>query len=263
MIYIGTSITLNMLGNHTDYLDSIQKHSNFRNFVLCCGFNPEKFGLSQKYPKINFKEISLEKIKTRAQNGWPENRPGFLTLQSGEFIDYLDLDNDDIVIFTDYDITMQRDFSDAELKLINNINNETFLMQWDSFPTTNLYDYFPALAPKKKPDEWQNDFSISLKEMNSFNTGVLVARVSAYRKLWSEFKKLTEKMTSYFSRHAAVQFIDCFIIQRDMKAEKMQEDMHNGQWFTGNKCNFKDGFMMFGEQKVLFAHHKFKVKVNY
>jgi len=263
MIYIGTSITRNMLDYGTSYLDSLSLHSKYSNFVICCGFKADDLGLRTRYPKINFIDVDINSIKTRAKNGWPANRDGFLTLQSGEFIEYLDVQSDDVVIFTDYDITIQREPTEAEIEMFENIGDEEFLMQWDSYPTSKLSEYFPALAAKKSHAEWESRFGVDLSKMLAYNTGVIVARANAYKTLWASFQVMYDTMTEFFTRHAAVQFIDCYVIQKDMKATKMPDDMHNGQWFTGNPCRFTEGYMTVNSEKVLFAHHKFKVHCRY
>src|SRR4030067_2830951 len=108
MIYLITGSDKNYYPKILPYLNTLNEYSDFRNILLAIGFKPPE---NCPIDWITIPEEVFTNITTN------------LCVQAGEFLPYCKdfLNGEDIIIFTDGDIRLQRKFNISELSMINNL----------------------------------------------------------------------------------------------------------------------------------------------
>jgi hypothetical protein len=199
--------------------------------------------------KIDPKEIQYSKHPNL------KNRPNFVCLESGEFINFYNFKDDDIVTLCDWDITMQRAMTENEINIINNLNPQHFAMNRDYYPNWpgGLHKY---LDLNTIFDDIDPNWII-------YNTGIQTAKVSAWKSLFNYWKEYYDKTFSKLTHHAAGQALFNYIINKHDMLTEMPPTYHNAHWFPGSPVNFKENKLWVNNEPVLFNHHKFAYLPNY
>lgn len=258
MIYIGTSLTEDYLISSFPYFDSLKKHaSDLKCFVICVDFEVKE-RCREKWPSIDFLTLNSSTLKT-VKEGWPENREKFICLESGEFLDLMPFEEDDIIIFTDTDMYMQRAISDVEKNSMMSFDDQTIGMFYDELPVAGLApedDSEPILeAPSEKIRE---AFDGDLKSMARLNSGVVIAKAACWEKIREYYLGYFDRVTDIIKHHSAGQWMLNWISYRFLTPHILSPLIHNGHWLFGTESYYDGNYLKVDGEIVLLAHkHKY------
>ncbi|MHA1756623.1 MAG: hypothetical protein ACTSVV_07630 [Promethearchaeota archaeon] len=240
-------------------MKSLNKNSKFENFIICIGFKPKRM-IKKRFSNISFIHMDEKQVKT-IKKEWPINRKRYVCLQSGEFLDVLDFDDNDIIVLVDSDMIMQRKMKTTEKLLLENLKDDEVAMAYDMNPPGNLIDSFNHIKKWsfKSIEEAHLIFNGDWSKMEKCNCGLIAARLKAWKVLKNRFLEYFDDMTSIFGHHAAGQWLITWIAYKYLKVKILPEDFHNGHWFSGTKAIMKNNKLMINDKIVLFAHTKYAI----
>lgn len=176
-----------------------------------------------------------------------KNRTNYMCLESGEFVNFFNFKDTDVVTLCDWDVTMQREMTHDEIKLVENLDSNTFAMNKDSYPHSYLNSYL--------------NFNTIFNDIDNkwiiYNAGVQTAKISAWKLLFSYWKEYYSKVFEQCTHHATGQGLFNYIIQKHNMVKEMPVTYHNAHWFNGTPAHINNGQLYVGSELVLFNHHKF------
>jgi len=257
MIYIGTTISSTLESNSQDFFKSVEKNDQHQHF--CCAINMKNLKtFINDHKSFNFINLDIKNVSSKYYDGWPENRQNFVSLQTGEFVEYIECDDDDVVIFCDYDITMQKPLTNAHIEMFSSIDENTFLLEYDHFPPIMcLHDYCLMFKPICGDQKIFELFPENMKSLHVYNAGVIVAKFGAWKKLWKNVSNVYCNISN-FRHHGAIQFLLNHCMQIDgLRIQNLPFDIHNAFWFNGTKSYEKNRKLHIDGIPVVFSHHKF------
>jgi hypothetical protein len=242
MIYIATSVDKTYFNTkHQMWCDSVAENNKIgKNIMFQVGFKTD-------YDNIISVNVDYKKCRFSSRNNLT-NRKNYVCLESGEFINFYDFNDDDVLILTDYDIVMQRLFNDNEIEILNNLPNDKFALNLDCYDGSTLHNlnYLGI-------NNFLNDVDPSWK---IYNAGVQAAKISAWKILFNEWVKLSDYIFEKCTHHAAGQLLFNYIVQKNNMVYEMPASFHNANWFNGSLSNIKNGRLVIKDNIVLFNHHK-------
>lgn len=176
---------------------------------------------------------------------------GIYCVQGGSFLDALPLDDDDVIIFTDGgDVKMQRPLDSQERRLLNELDGDTVLVALNDGPKDTLGTEAARLEatgpiPKK--------FDLRLR---CYNTGVIVATVGAYRRLYERYRECWDEVESLFGHYARQQWLISWILGTDkrLRAQRLHNTFHAHGHHGRQGCRIRDGIAVWRGRRVLFRH---------
>ncbi len=160
--------------------------------------------MHETYPSISFVRMCSKDVRAPNPNG---------CLQHGAFVEGLvstaGLRDEDYVIFTDSDMTVQRPFTDDEIDRL--LVGEVFsAMNWH--PQETLAEELPALQPTVPAHAVSQAFP-GIERLLCFNTGVLGATIRDWRRLLSLYVRRYPLVASYMQHYARQQWLLCWLLQ--------------------------------------------------
>lgn len=228
------------------YLESVDEHANVE--VRFVGYD----WLPPSSPFGWIRTLRIEAADVRALEST-------YNLLYGEFLKVMpDLEDDDIVIFTDCgDLVMQRSIHDLERCWIETIPHVALGYNeqppWQDF----LLKEAKRLYPKVSVAEINRRFP-GADRIVTYNTGVIVGRVHFFRELAECFVDLWPLIQDTFGHQARQEFSICYIIAHQMGITPvmLHGSFHSHScWGIPPGCTFTaDGTLCFGDQVVLFRH---------
>jgi hypothetical protein len=140
-------------------------------------------------------------------------------IQHGEFVNFLpECNDDDIIIFTDGDIILQREFSDKEFEMIKNIPKNTFLANFNYKLNSTLEDIKnPSDMNSKLLTFLKDNYDIDeddLKSYKEMNTGVLIGRKKDFHKLSLLYEKTFYKIFEIINHFCSQQYLINVLINK-------------------------------------------------
>ena len=256
MNYIAASITAGYWPRKTsNWLDSVlaNKPEGWEVILFCIDFVPDiqRDGLHVV--------IVREADVATYTPGWCDDRAYYVCLEGGEFIDLFDFQDTDLVIFSNVDITLQREFTAEELEWIHGLPEDQMAMQYDAFPPRPIYD--PDYITS--PEVWAicNEGNDS---MVIHNCGVLVGRIGAWKRLYADFKGLYNAVKVFPPQHHAIsQWVINYVLQVNDALTRLPNGFHEAHWWDNSEVHFQDGQYCLDGSPVLFAHHKYARTPHY
>lgn len=250
--------------------DSLEKNTkeNKNVFVkcLCFGFDVPESDKHFKNKNWDSARCEIQDLKS-FRKGWPsgqKNRSFFICAEGGEFLDYFDFDPTDVIIHIDADTTMQRPFSDEELKMLSDLEHGQIAGSYHAIPVITLGEELKALRlqePEKNvlkhfPRHWDRPV---------FCSGLIVATAKTYRDtIYNQYLKRVEVMTMLFNHHAGGQWLMNYVAYEFAMFVDFGRVFAHADWFIGsNKTDVKDNKFQYKGQTVLFNHHKFNRKWDF
>lgn len=244
--------------------DSIEKNTkgNKNVFVkcLCFGFDVPESDKHFKNDNWDWARCEINELKS-FRSGWPsaqKNRKFYVCAEGGEFLDYFDFEDSDLIIHIDADTTMQRGFSKQELKTLQSIPHGQIASCFHAEPTISLEKELDALIlsePKSNiikhfPRHWDKPV---------FCAGLIVCTAKTYRDtIYKHYLSNVDKMTMLFNHHAAGQWLMNYIAYEYADFVELPRTFGHADWYIGaDKTNIKDNKLMYGKSVVLFNHNKF------
>lgn len=244
MIHLITGSDFNYYHKIIPYLDSVSTYSNFKNTLLTIGFNRQSL-----YHNINYHFVPLSAFTDITTNP---------CVQAGEWLDHYKLQDDDIVIFTDGDIRMQRAVTEDELRMIESVEQGEVLAGPNATHSKNTLDnelYGLGTTWNKKQIESIFDYAGVSENRITLNMGVLICRYKTYYQIRNTAYDIFAWFPTITSHMARQQwFMNLAIYSRcnvRLLPFTFHSHPHNG---TQEGLNFRDGEIYIKDTKVLFNH---------
>jgi len=218
--------------------------------ILCVGFDKQLEGFETA-------RCELKNLKSY-RNGFPSNRDFYVCCEGGEFLDYFDYSDDDVIVHIDADMIVQRDFNENELRILSELKFGDVLGNINTNPYTHLREEYWKLKPKKGLLYTQRMFPNFWNEP-IFCAGVVVCTAKTYKEvIYNHYLSNIELMISLFDHHAAGQWLMNYICNDRGMVYFMDNDFHNGDWFINmGTSTFKGKLYDEKNRLVMFNHTKF------
>jgi len=209
-------------------------------------------GFINFFPKDYVGEYYLmerKNIYTYSSN-YPKNRSSFICPQGGEFIDYLECSDDDVIIQIDADTIMQREITDNELSELIPKENE-IISVYCANPPQSLYQVALNL------NFINSDNFKYLENFNEFTGSILIANKKTFTILrdkiisvWNEFIKIN-------SHHAGIQWLISKITHENLKLKLLNNKYQCGAWYLIFNTNIYNHKLYYNNEIVIFNHTQF------
>jgi hypothetical protein len=225
------------------YLESLSRHSQLPTTLVCVGdfvFDPHLPGIDA---------VTLP----RSQNmGAPENE----CAQHGSFLAVVPGEPDEVVIYTDGDIILQRPFSQAELDWLTNLPDGVIAFGYNSGPDETLGVEARRLQPRVTNEQLAARFGEIAITAPCYNIGVMAARRSTYQRIYNEYLLHWRIISDAFVHYARQQWLFCYAVAKlGIRVQVTPYSFHaNGHYGTPPGCLFADGLLYHGQDVVLFRH---------
>lgn len=179
------------------WLDSLENQSNVPFTLIKVGWEQESGRKGEELV-----------LRHKENYGAPDTTE---CIQHGSFLKVIDGHNDELLMYCDGDMVMQRPFTEAELAWLNSFWADTFSAGWNQ-PDESLIDCTRLIMPKVEMDEIWERFPGKLDKWPSLNVGVLVMRRSAWEKVYAAYMERWELACDTFEHQARQQWLICFTL---------------------------------------------------
>lgn len=179
---------------------------------------------------------------------------GNFCIQQGCFLDAIDLDDDDVIVFTDGDIVLQRAPLADELAWMRAIPHGCVSAAWNAGPDDILAyeaDRIGLTMAGRAP-------FLGVLHQKVYNVGVFVARAATYRQIYTSYMAAWPTFAREASHYAANQFLMCAVVhQLGLRVWEMDLQTHTHGCFglPSWAREGEDGALTVDALPVLFRHH--------
>lgn len=156
-------------------------------------------GYLDALPNLKFSPISDEE-----NYGAPE---GTSSIQHGSFVERLSIPDDDVVIYTDGDILMQRGFSRLEWGLLQGWADDTVGVSWNSGPNEMLIHEAVRLSPRGTTPDIIAEWGDAVEIFPCYNIGVLIATGKTWRRIYDQYLRDWVRVGETFAHRARQQWL--------------------------------------------------------
>ena len=247
-IILATGSDRNYINKIEPYLKSIESNSNFdKNILVYVGEDD----MSLPYKNIDVVNLPINNIKSLNINKCVQHGD-FLNSESFNFI----TKDDDIIIYTDGDMILQRNLSDDELNFYKSFKDGDVYVGYNESPTDTLEQEANRLF---KTGIISTGIETNLwGKTKAYNTGVLAMNKRTWRTLLNYYNELYPLVDPMFYHYAKQQWLISYIIgvKPEFNVIEMGYDIHNHTKYQSPEGTFRDqnGDVYFNNKKVLFKH---------
>lgn len=247
-IILATGSDLNYLSKMRPYLKSIESNSNFDKNILVYVGEDE---MTLPYKNIQVVNLPIKNIQSLNSNK---------CVQHGDFLNSESFDSmtedDDIIIYTDGDIILQRNLSEDEIKFYKSFKNGDVYVGYNASPTDTLADEANRLG---KTGVVSTGIEIGLwAKTKVYNTGVLAMNKKTWKTLLNYYNEMYPFVNPMFYHYAKQQWLISYIIgvKPEFNIIEMGYDIHNHKHYPSPEGTSQDmnGDVYFKNKKVLFKH---------
>jgi hypothetical protein len=225
------------------FLDSVQKNSNADRIILFCVNFSVVQDFIDKYNRIEFITISSDKFKKPLSNN---------CIQHGEFLQFIECAAEDIIIFTDCDIVMQREIDTEELSLFHDIKKDQILIQYNAGPSDTLWNEFERLQCQMSKSFLDTIYDSSFP---MFNSGMLIMQYQAYVELYNLYCKEFNKISRIIEHDAKQQWLESFLINKYFEPIMVDISIHAHAHFgVPPNITHENNEFKYNGKTILFAH---------
>jgi len=228
------------------YLHSIQRHAGAHDFdrrvlvtVGCRVDMPAELA-------------SIEAVPLPASQA--VGHTGNWCIQQGCFLDVLGASDDDVLVFTDGDIVLQRAPTGDELAWMRAIPHGAIALGWNAGP----HDTLELEGQRIGLTEEGRELFAPLLHRKVFNVGVVVCRAATYRALYARYMELWAEYYPQTNHYAANQFLMCAVAHElGLLVWEMHPTVHTHGCFglPAWADEADDGTVIVDGVPVLFRHH--------
>lgn len=240
---ICTSITKDYLEKSKPFFESVSKYFWGKKICFCIGFTVAEIK--------GWEIITVNEVECKWQ---PRNRPDYASLQHGEFIKHYNFSNDEMIIFVDSDMILQKRM-DLKFPVTDSV-----LVTRCSYPAKRLFQVVADLKCKKRADKFFNKYK-TVAQME-FCAAFLMARASTWQKIYRHSSELYD-MLKCFDHHAAWQLLINAAISNNLHVKILPDFICNADWYEGTKAVNDKGVLKIGKEPVYFNHTKFSQDYKY
>lgn len=245
-----------------DWVRSCLKNKTTEMKVSIFYMKKDDFKISYPNDNVQIVDINIHDLKHSIQKYAIGKRSNYVCVETGEFLEYTNYNDEDILILCDYDVTMQREISKKEIEILNSLDNYQFACNLDDYSKKegslkSFYDRNSKNGIFAFGDDVNNSWV-------QYNAGVQAGRISAWKNLFESWKQVSDTFMKNVPHHFYFQMYFSSFLNRHKLVVEMPETFHNAHWFTGTKASVKKNDCLFvGDEKVLFFHHKFQKRPQY
>lgn len=234
------------------YLESIEHHSRASRNVVFVPVQGEEnwFTRIRSLSRLEWRQVPVEQLKAKNPNN---------CLQHGEFLafDNPKAEDNDIVIFTDGDIVLQRWFTAEELKWLSGLPENGVAVGLNEGPWGSLAREIRLLQPKTDVEAIRKVFPGDWDQMPCYNTGVLIARRSAYRRLCEAYIETFAKVDVLLGHYAKQQWLLSYLLETgDFEVQSLPGEIHtHGCHPLPLEASRVGNELHFAGRQVMFRHN--------
>lgn len=251
-IYIATGITDNYYGKAKDFIQSLNNNvsDKIKKVVVTLGFYAN-IQMKEEFPNIIFIHQDYSTVSDELTE--------IMCLQHGAFMDVFDkfVKDDDIIIFSDSDVIIQRDLSLDEIDYLYKTFNDNNIGCNNNTSNRTLKTEFNELYPKldySVVQDYYKDFDFS--EHQVYCTGNVIGNSVAWRKLRNLYKNDIKFIDESFGHYARQQFLMSIIFERDFDFVMTPDTFHShGCWGLPAYCKYDNNIVYAHSDILLFKHH--------
>ncbi len=242
--------------------ESLKKNWKGRVCTLCVDFRMPDDEILKFEENFDFAWCKKEAFKSYRE-GWPSNRPLFFCCESGEFLNYFDFDDEELIIHLDADMIMQREMNEIELHQLDHIEQGEIAACASAYPTMSLREELFRLLPRRGYETINNDYPGILGDIPLYCSGLTIARANTYERMRGNYIQEIDKMIANFDHHAASQWLFNYLTWKYFNVIKLNSVFSNAKWYIDTKAEERDGQLITNGQVVLFNHTKFEKEYKY
>jgi hypothetical protein len=246
MIYLISGINRAYLTRAEPFIRSMLPSSHISNIIITLDFSVDT-SFKQQYGHIRFVELDSKHVQAKSS---------ISCLQHGGFLAALDwVNDDDVIIFTDADIDIQRTMSPDELLFFRELADNEIAAGYNASSSQTLKDEASALIPLKKSEVIESLFP-GFATLKTYNTGVVAAKKKVYQALYEHYVHAWDKVDRLFTHYAKQQWLLSYLIQSHFEVKLIPNSIHTHAHYPvtlriEEPCGFK---FCIRDQPVLFAH---------
>lgn len=203
-IFFVTAITENYVEKAIPFFDSLKKYFTKKYHVFCVDFEI-KNELRKKYEDIiEFLKIDSFGFKAINCN---------FCLQDGSFLSheiFKDFDSEDIIVFTDSDMILQREITNDEFALFENIKELDFTFNYNKTKEDMLVEEGLRLWPKQNKEYLIQSFP-DYEKYNLFGTAFMGMQFKTYKHIYNLYVYYYPKIVLIFGHYARQQWLISYI----------------------------------------------------
>lgn len=229
-------------GPITPYLNSLSVHSQVPATLVCVGDR-----------QLEYADIQSVQLSRNLNSGAPRETE---SPQHGAWLQVVQGSADEVCIFTDGDIIMQRPFNYDELNYLSDLDGNTVACGYNSGPGETLTDEARRLYPHVGMDALARVFG-KVDTIPCYNIGVIAARRSVFQRIYHEYMSWWELVSDAFGHAARQQWLVCWVMHElGLNVDITPYSLHaNGHYGMPPGCRYgHDNLLYSGEQLVLFRH---------
>jgi len=239
---ITTQVTENYYEKTKPLFKSVNKYWKGRFVVGFIDFIPTDY--VGEYYLMRRKDIATYRTD------YPKNREDFVCPQGGEFIDYLNCNDDDVILQIDADTIMQREMTADELS--NLIPEEGEMVSlYCANPPLSLYKVTQNLG-FKNPEDYKY-----LEKYNEFTGSILIANKKTFIKLRDLIISEWEDMIKVNSHHAGIQWLISKVTHENLKIRILNNIYQCGNWYQYFNTSVYNYKLYLDGKVVVFNHTQF------
>jgi hypothetical protein len=200
--------------------------------------------------RLKYKKVIISKLaKKKIQSNNPNN-----CLQHGEFLTsdfFTYINEDDVIIFTDGDIFLQRSLYDEEIDFLKKIVDGEVFVGYNDGPDDTLGKEHKRLSPTGL------NFFGNFENFKCYNTGVLCMNKKTWIELSNKYTGNYNLVDKMFGHYAKQQWLISYLL-KDFNVKEMNYEIHNHNIY-GIKpgMEVKDGLVFYNKKISLFRHKWF------
>ncbi len=197
-IVLATGANASYLPSILPYLQSIIEHGEeFAPYLVCVGCPADRLpvlGLG------NIQAVALAEERALGQ-------PGNACVQHGAFLEAIPGGDDDVIVFTDGDMVLQRGVSLSELEFLRTLGDGVVGVSYNAGPSDTLLVEAIRLGPRTAPEPIVKRLVGGDPQLPVYNTGVIAARRGTYRRLYEAYLARWAEVDGLFYHYARQQWL--------------------------------------------------------
>ena len=174
--------------------------------------------------------------------------------QHGAWLQAVDGPEDEVCIFTDGDIILQRAFTDSEMDWLANWPADAVGMGYNSGPAETLAVEAGRLFPRVTLEALAAVFGDLSRPC--YNIAVFIARRATFRRIYEQYKRGWLTVTDAFGHPARQQWLVVHSVHTlGLPVIVTPYSFHaNGHYGIPPGCNYRDGQLYWNDELVAFRH---------
>jgi hypothetical protein len=181
-------------------------------------------------------------------------------VQNGDFVRFLPGKPDDVIIFTDGDVVMQRGFTADEIAWMRSLAPGEVAVGWNAGPEDTLLSEGERLRPHVQlPNVWLRAVLPDGTIPPIYNTGVIIARRDTWQRWHRAFVAVWPWAQQTFQHYAAQQWALCWALAHTpgLRAVLLGHEIHtHGCYPLPEGAAFdSNGLLTYQGETVVFKHH--------